>query len=323
MKSSQTLAACIRCCGLALGLTLGLVPPAPAAAPAFTGERLLELKIDSLPEISGLAPSRRHADLFWAVNDSGNAPLLQAFDRAGQRQAAVRVRGGDGLDWEDLAAYTRDGQPWLAIADIGDNFALRGELEILLLPEPALGATELIPARRLRFEYEDGARDAEAIAVDPVAGQILILEKRRPPAGLYALSLDGPDHQIARRIAVLPERWPEAPVPVQNLSDARMRGAVTSMDLSPDGRTLAVLSYSHFALLRRAAGEDWATALQRPPIRVSRVPRRTPGLEAIAWDPGGVALWLMPEGLPSPLFRWGLPAAGTPSGALPVGRPAE
>ena len=41
---------------------------------------------------------------------------------------------------------------------------------------------------------------------------------------------------LARRIAVLPERWPEAPAPVQSLGDIRLRGAATAMDLSPDGR---------------------------------------------------------------------------------------
>lgn len=304
-------------------LGLALAVPTLAAAPVFVGERVLDLAIDALPEISGLALSRQHPGLFWVINDSGNAPLLQAFDRQGRHRAAVQVRDAVAADWEDLAAYRRDGVSWLAIGDIGDNFALRAELEILLLPEPALEARSVPALRRLRFEYEDGPRDAEALAVDPVAGQILILEKRRPPAALYALALDGPARQIARRIAVLPERWPEAPAPVQSLGDIRLRGAATAMDLSPDGLRLAVLGYTHFCTWVRAPGQDWSTALSAAPRTLSRVPRGISGLEAIAWDPDVESLWLMPEGLPSPLFRWPLPTTPRVADTRPPALPAE
>lgn len=289
-------------------LVLTVLPclAAVPVVPDFAGEQMRVLDDPDLTEVSGLAlsgPGR-----FWAVNDSGNAPRLLGFDAQGVLRERPRIEGAQGFDWEDLAHYRQDGQAWLAIADIGDNFAIRSEVEILLLPAPAPGTRSLRPARQLRVRYEDGPRDAEALAVDAEAGQILILEKRRPPAALYALDLAGPEQQRARRIAVLPDLWPEAPLPVHSIGDLRFRGAATAMDLSPDGRRLAILSYSHLYLLRRAAGESWDSALLRPPVFVSRLPRRVGGLEAVAWDPDGQALWLMPEGRPAPLFRLPLPA---------------
>src|SRR5262249_30596316 len=98
----------------------------------------------ALPELSGLAPSHRQAGVFWAINDSGNDPTLIAIDRQLRVTGVVAIEGAFNVDWEDLASYTeRDGQPWLLIPDTGDNFALRAESSLILVPEPAPGDTRV------------------------------------------------------------------------------------------------------------------------------------------------------------------------------------
>lgn len=292
--------------GLLLAACLGL-RPLPAAA-----QDLRLIDAPALTELSGLAASRARPGLFWAHNDSGNAPELFLLDAQGVLRARLNLRGATALDWEDLAAFDWEGQPRLAIADTGDNFSLRREVAVLILAEPAPpmpGAAVPAPAvqRTIRFRYEGGPRDVEALAVDVAAGQILLLEKRRPPAQLFALDLKGPDQQLARVIATLPDDWPEAPTPVETIGDRRYRGAVTAMDLSADGRHLALLTPTHWMVMSRAPGEAWAAALQRPPLRIERLPRRDPRLrkviyEAIAWDRDD-ALWISGEQQPAPLLR--------------------
>lgn len=296
---------------IAAGLSMlgaGLAPSPGAAA-----ETLNWLSEPALGELSGLAASGRVPNAFWAHNDSGHRAELFLVAATGELLDRVTLPAVAARDWEDIAAFTVQNQPWLAIADTGDNFALRKEVAILLLPEP-LPRTTATPAvlppapRRIRLRFADGPRDVEALAVDVRAGQILLLEKRRPPAGLYAVELSGADQQVAQRIASLPEAWPEAPTPVETIGDRRYRGAITAMDLSADGRALALLSATHWMVYERDPGEAWSVSLQRAPACEARLPRHDPRLsrvlyEAIAWDRDQQQLWISGEQVPAPLLR--------------------
>jgi len=266
----------------------------------------------ALSEISGCARSHRANGELWAHNDSGNPAVIYRLDARGEVRARVPVPDAPALDWEDIAAFSVEGRPYLAIADTGDNFALRERVAVLLLPEPEPGASAARPERVIEFQYADGPRDVEALAVDVAARQILLLEKRRPPATLYALDLDGPDRQIAQPIARLADWWPERPTPVEPTSQLRYRGAAAAMDLSPDGRRLALLTSTHWAVFTRAADEPWSAVLARPPQAHARLPRRQLPVhdtifEALCWASNEV-LWISGERLPAPLLRVSVPS---------------
>ena len=289
---------------LALG-TAGASSLDPAGG--FTS--LGTLEHPALPELSGLAPSHRQAGVFWAINDSGNDAALVAIDaRALRVTAVVPVVDAVNVDWEDLASYTgRDGEPWLLIPDTGDNFALRAEASLLLLPEPGPGAAKVAPARTIRFQYEDGPRDCEAVAVDAPGRRVLLADKGREPVGLYELSLDAPEGELqtARRIASFPELVPTAPPRVQTLGGAMARGTATAMDVSADGLRLLVLTYLSATLFERAPGQSWAEALAHPKIS-RRVPRE-PMFEAMAFDATGRSALLGSESVPARFWRWDWP----------------
>ncbi len=287
-------------CGLGLWLCFPILAQGGTAVAALIDDA-------ELPEISGCAASHRQPGWLWLHNDSGNAPRLFAIDDRGRVRARVTIDGVAAGDWEDIAGYDGPTGPMLAIADTGDNFALRREVSVFLLPEPDASATHAAPLRQIRFRYPDGPRDLEALAVDAAAGQILLLDKRRPPATLYALTLAGPDEQIAQRLATVPDWWPEPPTPVETIGASRYRGAATAMDLAPDGRRLAVLNDTHWQVYSRQPGESWATALQRAP-RSGRLPRqglpmRDTIYEALCWDAAGDGLWISGERLPAPLLH--------------------
>lgn len=285
--------------GLSLLLTL---------SPALRAQQSVGLiQVPELEEISGLSVSYRVPGRLWVHNDSGNPPRLYALDEQGRLQQVVEVRV-ENRDWEDLAAFEWQGQPWLAIADTGANFSLRRRAAILLLQEPVAVAqpSSIGVSRRIEFDYPDRTPDVEAMAVDAQTGQILLLEKMHPPARLYALDLDGPPRQRARRLGELPDWWPEPATLVEPIGHQRYRGAATAMDLSRDGRRLAVLTSTHWMVFTRERDEDWAAALQRAPcvgrIRTPDAPHWPTFFEALAWDAQG-RLWISGEQHDAPLLR--------------------
>jgi len=257
-----------------------------------------------LGEISGITVSRRHAGIYWLHNDSLNPETLYAIDETGALRARVGVAGAPNVDWEDLASFEDGGQSYLALGDIGNNFGLDADLHIYVLPEPALTDTAVRPLRDYRFRFADGPRDAESLAVDLVNHRFLIADKGRRPAGLYALPMEG-DVRRATRIADIPQLSPQRRSLVAPLS-VTADSMLTAMDLSPDGRRLLLLTYSHLLLFERGADEDWAPVLARAPRGII-LPSRL-GFEAACWSRDGHRALITHERRRSPgLYAWTIP----------------
>ena len=259
---------------------------------------------DELTEISGLAASRVLDDVLWAINDGGNPARLYALSRRGGVLARYVVEGAKNLDWEDMAGFEQDGKHYLLVADTGDNGGQRKDFVLHVFEEPAtLDGGTLRPAWTLRARWPDGPRDCEAVAVDAAAGQVLLVSKKRNPPDLFTLPLADAGDTVgeARRIGRL-AGVPEASVEMQRNDPklAKLFPQVTAADLSPDGGTLAVLTYGSVLFYRRDAGENWADAVARPP-EAHDVPL-IPQAEALAWSSGGGGLYATGEFNPAPIF---------------------
>lgn len=279
-------------------ILLAVAAAAPAGGFALTGT----IADPELDEVSGIAASHRLPGVFWVHNDSNNPAAIFAIDQTGAVLARVAISGARNVDWEDIASYELDGRAYLALADIGNNFSLNEPVHIYVLPEPALTDTEVKPVRDYRFEYADGSRDAESLAVDLQQKRFLILDKGRQPAGLYALPMDGVV-ALAQRIADVPYTWPEPEALVSPLAK-RVRGAATAADLSADGRRLLMLSYRHIMVFERGAGEDWPQALARKP-RWSRLPDESGlGWEAACWSRDGRTAYVTGERQRAAIYQW-------------------
>jgi hypothetical protein len=256
-----------------------------------------------LDEVSGLAASRTHPGTLWALDDGGNGAFLYAIGNRGSLQATYRIAGVPNTDWEDLAAFELHGRHYLLVADTGDNGGLRRTLQLHVIEEPrTLADGTLRPAWSIAFRWPDGARDCEAVAVDAAHGQILLISKRRVPPELFVLPLRPRDGglQVARRIGHLggvPR--PDAESMRDDPRQARTRNQVTAADLSPDGQTLAVLTYSDVLLYSRH-GQAWPVAVAGRP-RVNPLPW-VPQAEALAWSADGSALYATGEHSPAPLL---------------------
>lgn len=289
--------------------------PRPAAALALLAclaacsqrepfARLSGLLLDGrLREVSGMAASRAHEGVLWMINDGGNDAAVYAVSLRGRALARFALEGVPNTDWEDLAAFELDGKAYLLIADTGDNGGLRRTLQLHVVEEPrTLEDGALKPAWSIAFRWPDGARDCEAAAVDAAAGEVLLVSKKRHPAELFAVPLRPTAGRVAaRRLGTL-SGVPQAGAE-QGRTDpahARLRGQVSAADLSPDGRTLAVLTYDDLVLYRRKIGEPWAHAIARAP-QVRPLPL-IPQAEALAWSRGGAGLFATGEFSPAPLF---------------------
>ncbi|MFD9269792.1 putative Ig domain-containing protein [Streptomyces goshikiensis] len=182
--------------------------PAPAGATAAAPERKCTLPA-GLAELSGLAMSRKHPGVFYAVNDSGNTNQVFAVDCAGaggRLVATYTVSGAGNTDWEGLAiGKDAAGLPAILVGDIGDNLSGRAEIAVHAFAEPDRLADATVTPVTYRFAYADGRHDAESLLADPVSGQIYVASKVIGAAGrLYKAPLPPVTGQVNTLTAVRP-----------------------------------------------------------------------------------------------------------------------
>ncbi|MBW2360603.1 MAG: hypothetical protein JRG84_06840, partial [Deltaproteobacteria bacterium] len=245
------------------------------ASPVWVGD----LDDPEIEEASGFARSHRARDRMWLLNDSGNAARLYAVGLRGERHAAIEVRGIENDDWEDLASYEMDGQPYLLIADTGDNLSRKSTRTLHAVEEPAFevgsAPRNVGVAWSLEFRFPDGPRDCEAVGVDATRGEILLLTKRDLPARLYMLTLPGGAGEAADGPVVARHLTEVFNIPQPTANDARGRfplgawlGQPTSLDVAPDASAALVLTYGAVYRFAKAPQEDWRTAFARLPQRI-------------------------------------------------------
>lgn len=137
-------------------------PDEPLLSDARQLGRFTDLR---LVEASGLARSTVDTNTFWAQNDSGNDPVLFAFDSSGRALTSVRVTGARNRDWEALTIAACGASTCLYIGDVGDNAARRDFVTIWRVPEPRIADSLTPVADRLDFRYADGPHDVESMWV--------------------------------------------------------------------------------------------------------------------------------------------------------------
>jgi hypothetical protein len=235
-----------------------LALPALAAASDDGTRVLLSLQDPQITESSGLAASVRHPGVLYTHNDSGDSPRVYAVGPDGRTRAALTLRGAKARDWEAIATGRDDaGRPALFVGDIGDN--LHGawpSISVYRMTEPATLRDATVAATRFRFRYADGARDAEALLVDPRTNRLYIVSKERDRGGLY----QAPARLRTDRINVL-RRVGDAPALVTDGAFAPdgsrfvLRGYLTAHAFSAPGRA-PVRDLGSFGLPLQAQGES-------------------------------------------------------------------
>ncbi|RLD09624.1 hypothetical protein DRI50_11960 [candidate division KSB1 bacterium] len=210
-----------------------------------------------LDELSGIAASRKFADVLWVHNDSGDKARIFAINTKGQTIGQVLLAGVQAIDWEDIAAGPGPQQDinYIYIADIGDNKARRATKIIYRLPEPDIDKLKkehnltVSDFATIRFRLPDGARDSEALMCDPLNKDLYIVSKRENRVHLYVLPYPQDTTQIltARFLHDLPLTQ------------------ITAGDIAPSGRHIMLKNYLQIFYFPRGKGQTVAQALDRFP----------------------------------------------------------
>lgn len=153
-------------------------------------------------EVSGIAASAVHDDVFYVHNDAGDSSRFFAITRAGALLATFEVAPAKNDDWEDIAIGPCDAGSCVYIGDIGDNEEVRAGYAIYRVVEPVAltPAMQVVSAERFDFTYEDGPHDAEVLLVHPLTGVVTIVTKvRSGPSGIYELTLTDEPRVAVRR----------------------------------------------------------------------------------------------------------------------------
>jgi hypothetical protein len=224
--------------------------PTASAAPvevpeAVPGEEQCTSDDYRLQALSGMVA---HDDGYVVVND-GNSRNI-GFDAMAVLfldqgcQIVDHIPLPDQRDPEDLA-YDREGDV-LWVADTGDNFEVTGFEE---RPNVALWRIDLADRNPViyRFDYRDGAKDAEALVLDGDGTPIIVTRALSgEPAGLYRPAGE-----------LVPSQGPEDTVPLERVGEFSppdtgaehsmgriARRVITGGANSPDGSRVALRTYT-------------------------------------------------------------------------------
>jgi hypothetical protein len=260
----------------------------------------------SLVELSGLAASRRHSEVLWAHNDSGAPPELFALGPDGAALGAYAIEGADAVDWEDLAVGPGPGRrdQVLYVGDVGDNRAARPSTTIYRVAEPAGapdgagGTLPVLDATALR--HPGGPVDIEALVVDPVDGDVLLITKDLLGASrvlqVTPSQLGSPDPVETTEVAAFQ-------VPLGTALTGGLPGTmVTGADVSPDGSVVLVRTYQAVLAFERPVGAPLAEAFATRPCSAPQADEAQG--EAIAFTADADAYVTIGEGQGVPVYRF-------------------
>ena len=261
----------------------------PAAVSYLPPKKLAELDNREIIESSGLAPSRRQADVFWTHNDSGDKPRLFALDIHGQHLGTLKVDVKKAHDWEDIASFEMKGTPYLLIADVGKSRKKDAALKLHLIvePDPYDIPRRIHPVKTVSFRFDGGRPDCESMAFDTLQQKVLLATKSDGFVSRI-FELDWPQDQSSKKLLARLVETIDVPMAV-------------AMDISTESRYAIVLSYGGARLFPRNKSESWRETFSRSGIPV-RMPTRRQG-ESICFGSHDLTLYLTSEKLPTPLFQ--------------------
>lgn len=214
---------------LLIALMLLLAPPALAGKKKAADFKLGKLEPKGLEECSGIVASRRHEGVFWAINDSGNAPALFAITGEGKLIAEYPVQAKND-DWEDLSI---DDEGHLYIGEIGNNNARKDTLAVYRVDEPdpraaRKGAVAPLRVNRVwRLKFPGDPFDCESLFIHGGKGYLIPKQLKAGDVTIYSFELE--------------RSSPATLAPVVEIS---VRSPVTAAAVSPDGKRMAVLTVS-------------------------------------------------------------------------------
>ena len=250
----------------------------PKPAEFKAAESLGKLSDGKMTEISGLCASRNAKDFFWVHNDSGDKNKIYGITRTGRLAVTVTLRNVPARDYEDIScAPGPNGEPYVYVADFGDNAQKRGTYQIYRFKEPSTTSDSTVDVETIVYSYPDGNKNAEAFMVDPITKDIYVVSKEGSTDVYMAKFPQSTDRTITLdKVASID------------------KATITAADMSSDGREILVKSYSDVLYWARKDNESVADAMSRPFTEMPYTQERQG--ESIAFDAQGTGYYTISEG---------------------------
>ncbi|GAB3178489.1 hypothetical protein GCM10027291_44030 [Telluribacter humicola] len=200
-------------------------------------------KIGKLPAIidesSGLAMGRGD-NTFWTHNDSGGGSVLYEVDHRGALVSTFQVSDIPNQDWEDLA---QSPEGILYIADTGNNSNTRRSFNIFAV------SPETSRAETITFRYaEQDSQPSLAPESQQYDSEAMFYYNQK--LYLFSKNRTKTDHSV--KLYEVPTQAGDYVVtPVDSIA---IQGQVTGADISPDGKTYALLTYGKILLFGVESG---------------------------------------------------------------------
>jgi hypothetical protein len=281
---------------------------------AFAKHRLIDdkrlpeshLYAKEMDETSGLAASALNPDIYYAHNDSGDTSRFFAITANGKLKTTIYYTGDKKLrhlgvvDCEDIAVGPGpvQGKSYIYLGDIGDNSSKRDHITIYRMEEHKTWASDSIAHAvpvPLHLKYPDHAKDAEAMAIDPVEKLLYIVTKRGDSVGVYTTPLNYNANDTVKLTfraklffrGFKPFKW------------------ITAADISADGKQILVKSYEKVYYWQRSAGEPIWQTLKKAPQELQYKQEKQG--EAIAFTRDGKGYYTTSEGIYAPIYYYKTP----------------
>jgi len=246
------------------------------------------LRGTDVKESSGIAASHLTPNAYFTHNDSGDRARFFRFNNRGQVTGTYTLPTAKAVDWEDMASRLQQRRSYLYIGDIGDNSKKRPNVVVYRVQEPAGGSESISKIDTYTLTYPNGARDCEALIVDPATGDLYLVTKvgsgqsevyfvaAPSKSGSFALTLLG-----------------KVTVDTGGLGGTM----VTAGDASPDGKYVALRTYSGAVEFRVGARfrDWWKSSPNRVPVMAAFQS------EAICYSRDSGRILTTSEGSPCPV----------------------
>ncbi len=255
------------------------------------GQALGSVSKKKLKEISGIATSSHSPGFLWVHND-GDAKHLFAVNTRGTVMGKLSLKDLKIDDLEDIALGpgSRPGASYLYLGDIGDNDKARDSIRVIRFQEPSptgslkdySGAFE-----SFQLSYPDGRFDAEALMIDPITGDLIIVTKGKDTRVYQATQADlTTDRSVTLSLL--------GTLPVMRVSAG---------DISPKGDHIIMRNETNAWLWRRYASESLRRSFSRRPEMAPVIgPPTEPNGEAIAFDRSSLGYYTLSEGADATIY---------------------
>lgn len=175
----------------------------------------------------------------WFVEDSGNDNILYKVNHKGQLLRELTIKNVANHDWEDLA---KDDKQNVYIGDFGNNDNLRKNLSIYKIPNPETVSGNEITAEIISFYYPEQKDfppkkdelffDAESLFYFKDHLYIITKNRSHPFNG----------EAFLYRVPAKKGHYAAEYLDVFTAKAGKKKANITSADISPDGKTLVLLS---------------------------------------------------------------------------------